>query len=55
MNLAVECVSEVSAMTDHDGIPLFGKAIVRSGFALNANVYWEIMQLFQHLEDITQC
>ena len=54
MNLAVECVSEVNAMTDHDRITVVRKAMIRCGFALSTNVFWEIAQLFQHLHDMIQ-
>ena len=55
MNLVVICVSEVNAMNDHDGIPLVRKAMIRRGLSLNSNGCWQIAQLFQHLQDITQC
>ena len=54
MNLAVECINEVNAMIDHDGIPSVRKAMVRCGLALNTNGCGEIAQLFQHLQDIIQ-
>ena len=52
MNLSVKYVSEVNAMIDNDGIPLFRKAIIRCGLAQNTYGCWEIKQLFQHLQDI---
>ena len=54
MNLAVECVSEVNASIDHDGIPSVRKAMITCGLALNTNGCWEIAQLFQHPQDIIQ-
>ena len=54
MNLAVDFVSEVNDMIDHDEIPFVRKAMIRCGLALNKNCCWEIAQLFQHLQDVIQ-
>ena len=54
MNLAVTFVSEPNAMVDHHGIPLVRKDIMWYGLAVYTNVFSEITQLFQHLQDIIQ-
>lgn len=54
MNLAVTFVKEVIAVINHDGIPLVQKAIIRCSLALNTSGFREIMQLFQHVQDVIQ-
>ena len=53
-NLHVNCVNEVNAIVDHDGIPLFREAMILGDIALYTNGYWEITQLFQHLRNMIQ-
>ena len=37
MNLEVQCLSEMNAMADDDGIPFVRKAMIRCNIALNTN------------------
>ena len=54
MSFKAKRVSEVNTMVDHDGIHLVREVMIRCGLLLNANGYWEIAQLLQHLQDTIQ-
>lgn len=54
MSLATECVREVNAHRDKNGVNYARKAMIRCGLSLEIDGSWSPKQLFPHLQDIIQ-
>ena len=54
LKLAADAVRDVNRIRDDEGLTYARKAMIRCGFAKQANGLWEVRQLFPHLQNIIE-